>query len=51
MAKKIKEDLAKERILISQVNAVGFEKCIRITVGKKADTKAFLYEMTKILAQ
>lgn len=47
MANQIKDDLAKKRILISQVNAVGFEKCIRVT----AATNAFLSEITKILAQ
>jgi histidinol-phosphate/aromatic aminotransferase/cobyric acid decarboxylase-like protein len=51
MANKIKDDLARKRILISQVNAAGFEKCIRVTVGTKADTNAFLSEITKILAQ
>ena len=51
MANQIKANLAKKRILISQVNAVGFEKCIRVTAGTKADTDAFLSEITKILAQ
>jgi histidinol-phosphate aminotransferase len=49
IATQIVESLAKKQILISRIDAVGFEKCIRVTVGHQDDTDDFLSEMSELL--
>ena len=49
IATQIVESLAKKQILISRIDSVGFEKCIRVTVGHQEDTDTFLFEMSELL--
>ncbi|MBH69084.1 MAG: hypothetical protein CMM58_12070 [Rhodospirillaceae bacterium] len=51
LADIVVDKLAQEGILISGINTAGFEKYIRVTIGTRNDTDAFLKALSRVIVE